>query len=154
MDYLEGSGAEALAHLASCTHCASKAKNIKKTEALLGVWKAVEPSPDFKKKFWLKVKEEKYVYSWKELFSWRWPDIFVPASALAAILIVITSLLMWEPPQPEGKHQQVLVENAAKSGEMVAFVDLLEDQEMLMEAEMISDLDFLLAIDLSSLKKS
>ena len=141
-------------HLAACEKCALKVARLKKTEALLGAWKSVEPSPDFKKKFWSKVKENQQTLSWKERFSWSGLDLFAPASVFAAILIVVTSFLIRAPFQPQEQYQAVLSEKQAKSAEIVAWVDLLENQEMLMDTDLLLEMDLLLDINSSNLEKS
>ncbi len=102
---------------------------------IVGKWKDVAPTPDFKKRFMSKIDEPRPSY-WKKWFVWDWPEIFIPASAFAAMLVVVISFLVW-PPYKKPDHTL----------EMVASFDLLENKELLIDMELLSDLDVMMAID-------
>ena len=129
-----------------------KSEEVKQQQAvllLMDQWPKVEPTPDFKKRFFAKINEQRRLeqalptYSFKKWYTWSWPELFMPASAFAAMLIVATSFLVWSP--YDHKNNTV---------EMVAEVDLLENKELLTDIEILSDLDLILDIDPSELKNS
>ncbi|MBI3359191.1 MAG: hypothetical protein HY037_06410 [Nitrospirae bacterium] len=121
---------------------------------LVGKWQEVNPTPDFKKRFWSRINEPALlVRSWgvralKASLSglhieWSWPEIFIPASAFAAILVVVVSFLIWSP-----------YENQNQVVDIMAWVDLVENKELLTEMELLADLDLIMEIDPSALKTS
>lgn len=114
---------------------------------LMGKWVEVTPTPDFKKRLMSKINEQvQPVWPrpsyWKKWLSWSWPEIFVPASAFAAMLIVAVSFSLWSPYQPP-KHAMEM-----------ATVDLLENKELLTDMELFSNLDLLIEINPTELKTS
>lgn len=135
-------------HLAVCGLCALEEKQQQAVWELTGQWQEVSPTPDFKKRFMSKVEAKPHAY-WRQWFAWDWREIFIPASALAAMLIVVVSFLVWTPYQ-----QGVVPSNQNHLVELASAVDLLENKELLTDIDLFSDLDVLMAIDPFELKSS
>src|SRR5438132_3243456 len=84
---VDQASAEAGEHLRSCTSCATRLDEIRKTMSLLDEWQAPEPSPYFDTRLQARLKEEKE----KAPESWlAW--IRRPALALVVTLLVALSI--------------------------------------------------------------
>lgn len=140
---------EILEHTATCDHCIREAKQEQAVWELVGKWQEADITPDFKKRFMSKIKETAQpmqtasVRPRMKWFSWDWPEIFVPASAFAAMLIVVVSFFVWTP-----------YENKNNAIEMASTFDLLENKALLTDLDLLSDLDLLMVIDPEELKIS
>ncbi len=126
-----------------------KEKQEKAVWELTGRWKSVDPTPDFKTRFMSKINEparpvqpEQHFKKWFS-WDWDWREIFIPASAFAAMLIVVGSFLVWSP-----------YENQNHTVEIASAIDLLENKELLTDMDLLSDLDLLMIIDPAELKNS
>ena len=113
---------------------------------LVEKWQDINPTPDFKARFWSKINspaqpdriEPKKRWAW----SWSWPEIFMPASAFAAVFVVVVSFLVWAPDKPDTRVTSF-------SGHIPT--DLLENKELLTDMEFLSDLDLLMEIEESEI---
>jgi predicted membrane metal-binding protein len=114
-----------------------------KKQALLqfvGKWQEIDPTPDFKARFWSKINNAPQP-EWMEhqkWWSWSWPQIFVPASAFVAIFVVVLSFLVWAPYQKDARV-------ASFSGSIPT--ELLDNKDLLTDMELLSDLDLLMEIE-------
>src|SRR5438309_6409746 len=87
---VDQASAEAGEHLRSCTSCATRLDEIRKTMALLDEWQAPEPSPYFDTRLQARLREEKA----KAPAGWLvW--IRKPALALVATVLLIVGITMF-----------------------------------------------------------
>lgn len=77
-------------HVRSCSDCASKLEDMRKTMALLDEWQAPEPSPYFDTRLQARLREER---AKAPAGGWAW--IRKPALALVATVLLIAGITMF-----------------------------------------------------------
>lgn len=119
-------------HLASCSTCAEKLKEMRSTMALLDEWQAPEPSPYFDVRFQARLREEMA----KPQVSWaRWFRRPVLAAALTIVMGVSIGLYVARtpdnplPPPAPGSAVSDL-QTLENNHEMYADFDLLDDLDV------------------------
>lgn len=75
-------------HLRTCSACAGKLEEIRKTMALLDEWQAPQPSPYFDTRLQARLREEQAKASARGRFAW----IRKPAFALVATVLLVASV--------------------------------------------------------------
>lgn len=79
------------AHLDICPACTKELNLLKSTWDLLGEWKRISPSPNFKANFWQKVFQEEPVVEKKPVFVFpRLKPRLVPVFATLVAVLIIT----------------------------------------------------------------
>lgn len=75
------------AHLASCPECASTLTSSQWVEVLPALEEEVEPSGEFRQRFYHKLEGQPL--SWrKKILSWRWPQQLATAGAFLAVFTI------------------------------------------------------------------
>lgn len=131
---LDGATPEVNDHLKTCTACAEKLEEFRRTMALLDEWQAPEPSPYFDVRLMARVREERAKPSgW--MYWLRKPALAV---SLAVLMVVsatlirtdfdgrnrgVTEGMAWAPPGTAVGDLQAL----DKNGELYSDFELLDD---------------------------
>jgi len=116
-------------HLRSCTECASKLKEFRKTMALLDEWQAPEPSPYFDTRLRARLREEaaKAPSSW---FAW----LRRPVLAASFALIVIAGVTAYQLRIVEKKPPVQMA--SAEPGTAVSDLQVLDkNQDLLADSD-------------------
>jgi hypothetical protein len=128
---------DATRHLEECASCAAELKSLRQTMALLGEWKAPEPSPYFNVRLQARLREEKAQPQKHTVFGWlkagwmqvRWQPVMAVALSFAFAVGVI--VYRSAPPTEEAKASPAVSDLQAldKNGEVYKNFDLLYDDE-------------------------
>jgi len=68
-------------HLASCPNCREEARLLSDAWNMLGVLQPIQPSADFRARFWARVRREEAPAPWRLL----WNQLILPVAGLAAV---------------------------------------------------------------------
>ena len=116
-------------HLRACPDCRKEKELLARSWAILESWPAVEPSPNFKARFWQEVEaleHRREKISWPYLFKWR----LAPVLAVVSILILTASLFL------KVRTERI---NLVKEMELCQDLELIENMDLLLEWENIED---------------
>lgn len=129
--FIEGEIAEELrldieAHLRACPGCRKEKELLARSWTILETWPAVEPSPDFKARFWQEVEalEHRRKIPWSYLFKWR----LAPVLAAVFILILTGSLFF------KIRTERI---NLVKEMELCQDLEIIENMDLLVDWENI-----------------
>jgi negative regulator of sigma E activity len=130
-------------HLHSCTECAGKLEEFRKTMALLDEWQAPEPSPYFDTRLHARLREEaaQQQHSW---FSW----VRRPAMAASFALVLVAGITVYQVERSRGTKAPVQIANAVPSntepGTAVSDLQVLDkNQDLLADSDSDSASDLL-----------
>ena len=129
-------------HLRSCTECAGKLEEFRKTMALLDEWKAPEPSPYFDVRLQARLREAQAQPQTRGVFDlfkpgWvktGWQQLrWQPVTAAALSFAIAVGVIVYQSggPRPEPKASAAVADLQAldKNGEVYKNFDLLYDDE-------------------------
>lgn len=129
----EAAAPEVESHLQSCTACAGKLQEFRRTMALLDEWQAPEPSPYFSTRVMARVREEQArPTSW--LYWLRKPALAVSLG----LLMVMSATLIRTDYSARGVHPGPDVANISEPGTAVGDLQALDKN-----GEVYSDFDLL-----------
>ena len=131
-------------HLQTCADCRAEARAIEKSWALLDTFKAIEPDPNYRKRFWQSVDAH---VPWharlgqlvQRLFlQQRW----VPAAAGAALVILISAITIGQYLQkPQMPADLAALDDTEM--EMVANIEFIENYEIIQDIDFFSDFEII-----------
>lgn len=127
-------------HLKGCPMCQKEKELLARTWASLEGWPAIEPSPDFKQKFWKKVEDLE-----THRKNIPWPGIFTPtpmprwwgftrrlAPVLASIFILVFSGSIFI----KARIERI---NLAREIDIYQDLEVIENMDLLVELEAIDE---------------
>ncbi len=120
-------------HLGSCTDCAEKLNEFRKTMALLDEWQAPEPSPYFDVRLRARLREEaaKQPSRW---FAW----VRRPAMAVSLAVVLVASVTVWM-----GRKSRVSPDSAQPGTAVSDLQTLDKDLDMFSDSDSDSPSDLL-----------
>ena len=131
-------------HLQHCEDCQSEARAIQQSWDLLGEIKAVEPDPNYMRRFWRSVDAQIpwyakiYENAQAVFLQRRW----VPALAGAVIVLLISTIATVQYLQ-KPQTVAVLAELDEAEMEMITNIDLAEHYEVIHELDFFSDFEII-----------
>lgn len=135
-------------HLDTCAVCAKEYGLLKETWDLLGEYKSVVPSPNFKATFWQRLSREEEVSEREPLFVFpRLKPYLVPALATLAIILVMSITLVNFLLAPSIQRLALLV--GEQDIQMLQELDLAEDFEIIQDINILEDFEIINSIELS-----
>jgi len=127
---LDTATSEVSDHVKSCSVCAGKLAEVRRTMALLDEWQAPEPSPYFDTRLMARVREEKSQPSgW-----WQW--LRKPALAFSLAVLMVMSITLFRNDAGNRGDGQVVI--AAEPGSAVSDLSAMDKN-----SELYSDFDVL-----------
>lgn len=135
------------AHLDKCPTCSEELNLLRESWNLLGEWKSITPSPNFKSTFWQRVSQEETVAERKPIFVFPRLDVrFAPAVATIAVILIIGILLANF--ASVGNLQQLALITKDEDILMLKELDLTEDLEIIQNLHVLEDLEAIDSIQL------
>ncbi len=124
------------AHLDECPLCSKEAYFLKEAWDLLGIWRGIKPSSNFKERFWQRVQREEKPLKEKVFVFPRLLPRFVPVfGSLAAILIIGVYLIFFS--LKTDKNLQMLKEfELVEEFGIIQNINILEDFEAINSIEL------------------
>ncbi|MFZ2603208.1 MAG: hypothetical protein WAX79_04310, partial [Candidatus Omnitrophota bacterium] len=130
------------AHLEVCPSCSKECSCLKQAWDLLGEWKQVNPSPNFKAAFWKRLSQEEGVLEKRPIFVFpRLKPSLIPAFATIAIILIISVNLVKFLLVPSIQHLALLT--AGQDIQMLKELDLAEDFEIIKNLNTLEDFEII-----------
>lgn len=125
-------------HLEACSGCSEELNLLKQAWDLLGEWKPVNPSPNFKAVFYKRLSQEEGVLEKRPVFaSHRLKPSFVPAFAALTIILVFSIILLNF--LSVAGIQRLVQLTAGQDIQMLKELDLAEDFEIIKNLSTLED---------------
>lgn len=140
---------EVKAHLEACPLCAKELNLLKESWNLLGEWKPVIPSPNFKAAFWQKVSQEELatVVERKPVFIFpKLKPRLAPAFATVTTILIIGILLVNL--TSTRNLNQLALASKDEDISMLKQLDLMEELDIIKELHILEDLEIVDSIEL------
>lgn len=119
------------AHINECSLCSKEAYFLKETWDLLGIWKGIRPSSNFKERFWQRAQQEEKPLKEKVFVFPRLLPRFVPVfGSLAAILIIGVYLVFFSLKRDKNLQMFKELELVEEFG-IIQNINILEDFEII-----------------------
>ena len=130
---------EVKGHIESCTSCAGKLDQFRKTMALLDEWQVPEPSPYFDVRLQASLREEvaKHSVGW-----WQWIRTPALAVSLAVLMVMSITLFRTDAGRNPAMGTATVVEPGTAVGDLQALDknnDLYSDFELLDDLQVQQD---------------
>lgn len=138
-DFIEGEAGEGLkreieGHLKGCPMCQKEKDLLAQTWLCLEKWPAVEPSPDFKQKFWQRVEnlehQKRRIFIPAPKLGWGGKWRLAPVLASIFILIFAGSIFI------KTRIERI---NLAREMELYQDLEIIENMDLLVDLEAIID---------------
>jgi predicted anti-sigma-YlaC factor YlaD len=120
-------------HLLSCSACANKLSDMRKTMALLDEWQAPEPSPYFDTRLAARMREERAKPQRAAWLSWFRAPVLAGAMALVLMMVGGVNWFKTAPPPPPVAALGTAVGDLQaldKNGDLYANFDVLDDLQV------------------------
>lgn len=137
------------AHLDKCSSCNQELNLLKESWGLLGEWKPINPSPNFKARFWQRVAGEEVSLVKEPVFVFpRLPPRFVPAFATLGIILVISIYLVLVNSFFGASVQRLVLLTKNEDIQMLQDLEFLEDYEIIQDINTLEDFEIINSINL------
>lgn len=134
-------------HLEACLGCSGELNLLKQTWDLLGEWKPVAPSPNFKATFWQRLSQEEETLKRRPVFVFpRLKPSLIPAFATIAIILIISITLVNFLSTPSIQHLALLTND--QDIQMLEELDLTQDFEIIRDLQIVEDFEAINSIEL------